>query len=227
MLEVENLHAYYGQAHILDGIGFRLEAGEAAVLVGRNGAGKSTTLKCLMGIVRGRAERIALDGQDIRALPPFRIARMGVAWVPEDRRAFTGLTVRQNLEVARQPASGEAEPWDQARVVALFPQLEALLDRPAGQLSGGEQQMLVLARGLMGNPRLMLLDEPSEGLAPLVLHAIAGAVRAMRDAGMTLLLAEQNLAFARKLADRALVLERGRLIEDGQIGTVAVGDLRR
>lgn len=152
---------------------------------------------------------------------------MGVAWVPEDRRAFAGLTVRQDLEVARQPASGEAEPWDQARVVALFPQLEALLDRPAGQLSGGEQQMLVLARGLMGNPRLMLLDEPSEGLAPLVLHAIAGAVRAMRDAGMTLLLAEQNLAFARKLADRALVLERGRLIEDGPIGTVAVGDLRR
>lgn len=227
MLEVENLHAYYGQAHILDGIGFRLEAGEAAVLVGRNGAGKSTTLKCLMGIVRGRADRLTLDGQDIRALPPFRIARMGVAWVPEDRRAFAGLTVRQNLEVARQPASGEAEPWDQARVVALFPQLEALLDRPAGQLSGGEQQMLVLARGLMGNPRLMLLDEPSEGLAPLVLHAIAGAVRAMRDAGMTLLLAEQNLAFARKLADRALVLERGRLIEDGPIGTVAVGDLRR
>ncbi|WGF88201.1 ABC transporter ATP-binding protein [Marinivivus vitaminiproducens] len=224
MLEVSDLHAFYGRAHILDGLSFRLDAGEAAVLVGRNGAGKSTTLKCLMGIVRSRARRIALAGRPIEALPPFRVARLGMAWVPEDRRVFTGLTVRENLAVGRRPPVDGIEPWTEARVVALFPQLDALLDRPAGQLSGGEQQMLTLARALMGNPKVILLDEPSEGLAPLVLHAIAGAVRAMREAGLTLLLAEQNLAFAGRLADRALVLERGRLIDDGPVGAVAFAE---
>jgi branched-chain amino acid transport system ATP-binding protein len=215
MLEVKALSAGYGQARILFGLDLELRAGEAVALLGRNGAGKSTTLKALMGLVPPSSGEVLLSGHRIERLPSWRIARLGLGYVPEDRRIFTDLTVEQNLEVGRQPPREGAPHWTLEKVFELFPVLARLAGRLGGQMSGGEQQMLAIARTLMGNPSVLLLDEPAEGLAPVVVQALGDAIRRLRGAGISLLLAEQNLRFARRVADRAVILESGELRYSG------------
>ena len=217
MLEVKALAAWYGQAQILFGVSLAVAAGECVALVGRNGAGKSTTMKSIMGLVARRRGRVAFRGCDISQLPPYRIGRLGLGWVPEDRRIFTDLTVRENLAVARQPPRDGAPTWDEAKLYALFPNLAAMPDRPGGRMSGGEQQMLTVARTLMGNPYLVLLDEPSEGVAPLIVEEMARMITALKAAGVAILLSEQNLHFARLVSDRAVVLEKGEVRFDGSM----------
>jgi branched-chain amino acid transport system ATP-binding protein len=209
MLEVSALDAWYGRAQVLYGVSLAVGAGECVALVGRNGAGKSTTMKAVMGLMAKKRGRVAFRGRDISALPPYRIGRLGLGWVPEDRRIFTDLTVGENLAVARQPARAGAPAWTPERLYALFPNLGAMPDRPGGRMSGGEQQMLTVARTLMGNPYLVLLDEPSEGVAPLIVEEMARMIVALKQAGVAILLSEQNLHFARLVSDRAVVLEKG------------------
>lgn len=220
MLQVEALDAFYGRAHILHGVTFEAPAGEVLVVLGRNGAGKSTTFRSLIGLLRPAAGRVVFAGQDIAGWEPHRIARAGLGYVPEDRRIFADLTVMENLEVGRQAARPGLEPWTPERLFRLFPNLGAMPNRAGGRMSGGEQQMLTMARTLMGNPRLVLLDEPSEGLAPLIVEQMAGAILALKAEGVTVLLAEQNLHFAARVADRAVVLEGGRVAWSG--GMVAL-----
>ena len=209
MLEVTALDAWYGQAQVLYGVSLSVDAGECVALLGRNGAGKSTTMKAIMGLLAKKRGRVAFRGRDISGLPPYRIGRLGLGWVPEDRRIFTELTVRENLAVARQPPRDGAPEWTPERLYALFPNLGAMPDRPGGRMSGGEQQMLTVARTLMGNPYLVLLDEPSEGVAPLIVEEMARMIVELKKAGVAVLLSEQNLHFARLVADRAVVLEKG------------------
>ena len=209
MLDVAGLDAWYGQAQILYGVSLGVGAGECVALVGRNGAGKSTTMKAIMGLMAKKRGRIAFRGQDISALPAYRIGRLGLGWVPEDRRIFTDLTVRENLSVARQPARQGLAAWTPEKLYALFPNLGQMPDRPGGRMSGGEQQMLTVARTLMGNPYLVLLDEPSEGVAPIIVEEMARMIVALKQAGVAVLLSEQNLHFARLVSDRAVVLEKG------------------
>lgn len=211
MLEVKGLNAAYGRAHILYDLALEARAGEVVVLLGRNGAGKSTTLKTLMGLVRARAGEIRFDGARIDRLPPFQIARLGLGYVPEDRRIFTDLTVAENLEVGRQVARPGAAAWTPEKLFALFPNLGRMRDRRGGRMSGGEQQMLTIARTLMGNPRAVLLDEPSEGLAPVIVQGIAGTIRELKREGLCVLLCEQNLHFAHAVADRAYIVEKGHI----------------
>jgi len=215
MLTVEALDAWYGQAQILYGVSLGVGAGECVALVGRNGAGKSTTMKAIMGLMAKKRGRIAFRGHDISALPAYRIGRLGLGWVPEDRRIFTDLTVRENLAVARQPKREGAPEWTPERLYALFPNLGAMPDRPGGRMSGGEQQMLTVARTLMGNPYLVLLDEPSEGVAPIIVEEMARMIVALKQAGVAILLSEQNLHFAQLVSDRAVVLEKGEVKFDG------------
>jgi len=217
MLEVESLDAWYGQAQILYGVSLGVGAGECVALVGRNGAGKSTTMKAIMGLIVKKRGRIAFRGRDIAGLPAYRIATLGLGWVPEDRRIFTDLTVRENLSVARQPPRDGAPTWDEAQLFRLFPNLGGMPDRPGGRMSGGEQQMLTVARTLMGNPYLVLLDEPSEGVAPLIVEEMARMITALKRAGVAVLLSEQNLHFARLVSDRAVVLEKGEVRFDGSM----------
>jgi branched-chain amino acid transport system ATP-binding protein len=222
MLEVAGLHAHYGRAHILADVSFAVGRGEVVAMLGRNGAGKSTTLKSIMGLVRPTRGRITFDGRDIAGRPPYQIARLGLGYVPEDRRLFPDLTVLENLEVGRRPAQDErGPPWTPARLFRLFPNLAALRERPAGQISGGEQQMLTIARTLMGNPRALLLDEPSEGLAPVIVEQLARTILELKGRGLTILLAEQNLRFARVVADRALIIDRGRIRHSGAFAELA------
>ena len=209
MLEVQSLEAWYGQAQVIYGVSLAVGAGECVALVGRNGAGKSTTMKAIMGLMARRRGRIVFRGTDISVLPTYRIGRLGLGWVPEDRRVFTDLTVRENLAVARQPPRDGAPTWTEEKLYALFPNLAAMPDRPGGRMSGGEQQMLTVARTLMGNPYLVLLDEPSEGVAPLIVEEMARMIVALKKEGVSILLSEQNLHFARLVADRAVVLEKG------------------
>ena len=220
MLTLTDLHSYYGRAHILQGVSFDLPAGEVMVLLGRNGVGKSTTMKSLIGIVRPARGRIDFAGTDIAGWDPHRIARAGLGYVPEERRIFTDLTVQQNLEVGRQPARDARPAWTEQRLFALFPNLSQMRNRAGGRMSGGEQQMLTIARTLMGNPRLLLLDEPSEGLAPVIVEQMAQAIVALKQQGVTVLLAEQNLHFAARVADRAAVLEKGRIVWTGTIAAL-------
>lgn len=215
MLEVKALNAAYGRAQVLYNVDLRLDAGEVAVLLGRNGAGKSTTLKAIMALVRPTSGEIRFEGRRIDTLQPYEIARLGLGYVPEDRRIFTGLTVAQNLWVGRQPARAGAPQWSEEKIYELFPNLAGMLDRVAAGMSGGEQQMLSIARTLLGNPKAVLLDEPSEGLAPLIVQQMAHTITELRRAGVTVLLCEQNLAFARQVADRAFILERGEVRYSG------------
>jgi branched-chain amino acid transport system ATP-binding protein len=208
-LEVRGLRAGYGRAQVLFDVELEASAGEVVALMGRNGAGKSTTLKAIMGLVEPLAGSVVFDGQAISGWPPYRIARLGLGYVPEDRRIFTDLTVEENLQVGRQPPRPGAPPWTDERLFALFPTLAGLRRRLGGRMSGGEQQMLCIARTLAGNPAAILLDEPSEGLAPVVLEQVARAVVEMKRAGVAVILAEQSLAFAGRLADRRYTLEKG------------------
>ena len=220
MLEVTGLNASYGRAQILFDLAFEARAGEVAVLLGRNGAGKSTTLKSLIGLVRPQAGEVRFAGQRVQRLQPFQIARLGLGYVPEDRRIFTDLTVAENLEVGRQPPREGAPSWTPQRLYELFPNLGRLQDRLGWRMSGGEQQMLTIARTLMGNPRAILLDEPSEGLAPLIVQQMARTIGELKREGLTVLLCEQNLHFARQVADRAYVIEKGHVRRSGSMDEI-------
>ena len=210
-LSVRDLHSYYGRAHILDGVFLDAAAGEVVALLGRNGAGKSTTLKSIIGLVRPAEGTVDLDGARISGEAPHRICRRGLGYVPEERRVFASLTVNGNLEVGRQPPRPGLTPWTPARLFELFPNLAGMGDRTAGQMSGGEQQMLTIARTLMGNPALVLLDEPSEGLAPVIVEQMVRAIRELKEEGLAIVLSEQNVNFAMKVADRAYIIEKGRI----------------
>ena len=208
-LEVRGLSAGYGRAQVLFEVDLDARDGEVVALLGRNGAGKSTTLKAIMGLIPLLAGSVKLDGESLNGLEPHEVARRGVGYVPEDRRIFTDLTVGENLEVGRQPVRANAPAWTEERLFALFPVLRALRERRAARMSGGEQQMLCIARTLAGNPSVVLLDEPSEGLAPLVVESVGRAIQEVKRAGVTVLLAEQSRHFAGRLADRAYLLEKG------------------
>jgi len=221
MLEVSRLDAAYGPAQVLHGLTLQARAGEVAVLLGRNGAGKSTCLKAIMGLLRPSGGEIRFDGRRIDRLEPFQIARLGLGYVPEDRRIFTDLTVMENLEVGRRTRSGERARWTPARLFELFPNLGRMRNRLGARMSGGEQQMLTIARTLMGNPRAMLLDEPSEGLAPLIAEQLASTVLELKRDGLTLLLCEQSVHFAQRVADRAFVIEKGQLCFAGTMQELA------
>ncbi|MFI4997650.1 MAG: ABC transporter ATP-binding protein [Hyphomicrobiales bacterium] len=227
MLAVEDIDVFYGRAQILHGVSFAAREGEIVALAGRNGAGKSTTLKAIIGLVPPSSGRIAFEGRDIAGLEPYRIARQGVGYVPEERRIFTDLSVAENLEVGARPATDGREPFTKERLIALFPNLGRSLDRSAGQLSGGEQQMLTIARTLMGNPRLILIDEPSEGLAPVIVEEMAKAMLALKQQKLTMIVSEQNLAFLAAIADSVVLLERGVMRHFGPMaGLMADEELR-
>lgn len=218
MLNVTNIESYYGAAKILYGVSLQAGAGEVVALLGRNGAGKSTLMKSIIGLVVPKAGSVRLHDQDITGQPPFAIARQGIGYVPEERRVFTSLTILENLEAGRQdrPTSGLA-PWTPERLFALFPNLAGMRTRRGGQISGGEQQMLTIARTLMGNPSVILLDEPSEGLAPKIVEQVADAIRELKAAGLTVLLSEQNMHFAALISDRAYVIEKGQIRYSGSM----------
>jgi len=211
MLEARDLSAGYGRAQILFGLDLAIDRGEVVALLGRNGAGKSTTLKALMGLIETRSGEVRFEGAHIERHAPHEIARLGLGYVPEDRRIFTDLTVAENLEVGRQPARTGAPTWGTEKLLALFPALGAMLKRRGGSMSGGEQQMLCVASTLAGNPRAVLLDEPSEGLAPVIVDQVAAAILEMKWAGVAVLLAEQSARFTERVADRGYKLEKGKI----------------
>jgi branched-chain amino acid transport system ATP-binding protein len=228
ILEVENLSAWYGAAQVLFGLTLRVGRGEAVALMGRNGAGKSTTLKAVIALMARRSGRVRFCGRDISRLRPYEIARLGVGFVPEDRRIFSDLTVAENLDIGRQPArrlplGAPAPLWTEERLNELFPNLAPMTNRLGRQMSGGEQQMLAVARTLMGNPHLVLLDEPSEGVAPVIVERMADTISELKKAGLSVLLSEQNIHFASLVCDRAYVLEKGQVQWEGAMAEL-VGD---
>jgi branched-chain amino acid transport system ATP-binding protein len=223
VLELTEVHAAYGPSRVLHGVSLTARAGEVVSLLGRNGAGKSSTLKAIMGLISVTGGEIRLDDRALLGLPTHQISRLGVGWVPEDRRVFGDLTVEENLRVGEKGGG----VWTVARVGTLFPKLAELARRRAGSLSGGEQQMLTVARTLMGNPRIVLLDEPSEGLAPVVARALGEQIAALKREGLTILLSEQNLRFAARLADRAYVIEKGQIRWEGPIARLMADEAAR
>jgi branched-chain amino acid transport system ATP-binding protein len=227
LLSVAGLHSYYGRAHILADVALDVAKGEVVVLLGRNGAGKSTTMKSIIGLVQPTAGNVTFDGADITGHAPHDIARIGLGYVPEDRRIFTDLTVMENLEVGRQKPREGAPQWTPERLFAIFPNLAEMRARPGGRMSGGEQQMLTIARTLMGNPRAILLDEPSEGLAPVIVEQMANTIGALKREGLTVLLSEQNLHFATLVSDRAYIIEKGRIRYEGTIAALMRDDAVR
>ena len=216
MLDVEAIHTYYGLSHILFEVSIGVPAGEIVCLLGRNGAGKSTTMKSIMGLVPPRRGSIRYKGREIAGKKPFQIARMGIGYVPDDRRVFADLTVGENLEISERKRGGETA-WTMERVYAFFPALGHIDSRKAGFLSGGEQQMLTIGRALMTNPDFLLLDEPTEGLAPIVVRLLEEQIGALRDRGLTVLLAEQNQKVALGLSDRGYVIDNGSIRYGGSI----------
>jgi branched-chain amino acid transport system ATP-binding protein len=208
LLALHDVHAAYGSSRVLFGISLEVAQGECVCLMGRNGVGKTTTLRSIMGLTPPTSGRVDWKGRNIAGLPSFRIARMGIGFVPEDRRIFAELTVRENLDVAAR-AAGRPGRWTIDTVFELFPKLRELAERQGGYLSGGEQQMLTIGRTLMGNPALLLLDEPYEGLAPLVVENLQEQIGRLKREGLTILLAEQGVEFSLALADRVYVLEKG------------------
>jgi branched-chain amino acid transport system ATP-binding protein len=222
MLTVESLSAWYGAARILYDLSFEVGRGEVVTLMGRNGAGKSTTMKTIMGLMAQRQGRVRFNGEDISGRKPFEIARRGLGFTPEDRRIFVDLTVMENLDVGRQPprrfADGSPAPsWTSEQLFTLFPNLAEMPERLGGRMSGGEQQMLTVARTLMGNPLLVLLDEPSEGVAPLIVEQMAHTILELKKQGLSILLSEQNIHFARLVSDRVYVLEKGQIHWHGSV----------
>ena len=227
LLQTKALASGYGRAEILAGIDLTIEPGAITALLGRNGAGKSTLIKTLIGLVRPRSGTMNFAGRDTTDLPSWRIARLGIGYVPEERRIFTDLTIAENLMVGVQPARDGRPAWTPAKIFALFPNLAERAHARARQISGGEQQMLAIARTLMGNPSLLLLDEPSEGLAPVIVAEMIFMLQRLRDTGVTILVAEQNLGFATQLANQAIILESGRLVWSGGMSAlVADPDIR-
>ena len=232
LLQVQGLNAWYGAAQILFDVSLQVGRGEVVALMGRNGAGKSTTLKALMGMVARRGS-VQFLGQDIARREPHDIARLGLGYVPEERRIFTDLSVMDNLEVGRQrprrwPDGTAAPEWTPEKLFALFPNLGEMPERPGGRMSGGEQQMLTVARTLMGQPLLVLLDEPSEGVAPLIVQQMARTIRALKAQGVSVLLSEQNLPFAQAVADRAYLIEQGQVVHEGRMADVVANpDVRK
>jgi branched-chain amino acid transport system ATP-binding protein len=226
MLSVENLTASYGAAQILFGLSLEVGRGEVVALMGRNGAGKSTTMKAIMGML-ARKGHVTFNGTDISKSKPHEIARLGLGYTPEDRRIFADLTVMENLDIGRQPArilaDGSPVPeWTPEKLFKLFPNLGEMPDRPGGRMSGGEQQMLTVARTLMGNPLLVLLDEPSEGVAPLIVEQMANTILELKKQGLSILLSEQNMIFAELVSDRAYILEKGEIRWKGTMAALAV-----
>ena len=225
MLEVEGLKAWYGAAQVLFEPSFHVGHGEVVALMGRNGAGKSTTLKALMALIPQRSGRVCFLDEDISDLKPFQIARRGLGFVPEDRRIFSDLTVAENLDIGRQPVrhlDGRPAPsWTMEKLFTIFPNLRDMPDRRGAHMSGGEQQMLTVARTLMGNPLLVLLDEPSEGVAPVIVEQMANAIVELKKEGLSVLLSEQNIHFAELVCDRAYVLEKGQLQWHGRMADLA------
>lgn len=216
LLQIDGLNAWYGAAQILFGVGLEVRRGEVVALMGRNGAGKSTTLKAIMGMLARRSGQVRFLGRDIARAEPHAIARAGLGYVPEDRRIFHDLTVLENLDVGRQaprhwPDGSAAPAWTPEALFKLFPNLGEMPHRPGGRMSGGEQQMLTVARTLMGNPFVVLLDEPSEGVAPLIVEQMAQMIVALKAQGVSILLCEQNMHFAELVSDRAYVLEKGQI----------------
>jgi branched-chain amino acid transport system ATP-binding protein len=226
MLSVENLGASYGAAQILYDLSLNVGRGEVVALMGRNGAGKTTTMKAIMGLMAQSTGKIRFDGHDISGRQPYEIARLGLGFTPEDRRIFSDLTVLENLDIGRQPprkfSDGVPAPvWTEEKLLALFPNLGEMPNRPGGRMSGGEQQMLTVARTLMGNPLLILLDEPSEGVAPLIVELMANTILELKKAGVSILLSEQNVHFAELVSDRAYVLEKGQIQWNGTMAELA------
>ena len=213
VLAVEDIYTAYGLSQVLFGVSIQVARGECVCLLGRNGVGKTTTMRSIIGLTPPRRGRVVWKGRDITGRPPYQIARAGIGFIPEDRRIFADLTVWENLDVASRGARNGG--WTVERVFDLFPKLRELVDRQGGFLSGGEQQMLTIARTLMGNPELLLLDEPSEGLAPLVVDHLKGQIGRLKRDGLTILLAEQNVGFSLDLADRVYVLEKGHIRFEG------------
>lgn len=221
LLQVKRLRAWYGRAQILFDVGLQVGRGEVVALMGRNGAGKSTTFKAVMGLLDRVDAEITFGGRDLRGLDAFQIARLGLGYVPEDRRIFTELTVMENLEVGRRPPRDGTPSWSEEKLFRVFPNLEQMRKRPGGRMSGGEQQMLTVARTLMGNPSLVLLDEPSEGIAPKIVDDLAGMIVELKREGLSVLLSEQNLHFAQLVCDRAYVLEKGQVKYEGTMVELA------
>ncbi|RIY42431.1 ABC transporter ATP-binding protein [Neopusillimonas maritima] len=226
LLEAKRLEAWYGAAQILFGFDLHVNRGEVVALMGRNGAGKSTTLKTIMGMLDKRRGDIHFLGHDISKTEPYHAARLGLAFVPEDRRIFTDLTVMENLSVGRQPprswSDGSAAPeWTHEQLFKLFPNLGEMPHRPGGRMSGGEQQMLTVARALMGNPFLVLLDEPSEGVAPVIVEQMVHMIMELKERGVSILLSEQNMHFAELVSDRAYVLEKGQMVYQASMQELA------
>jgi branched-chain amino acid transport system ATP-binding protein len=226
ILAVDGLSAWYGAARILFDLSFQVGRGEVVAMMGRNGAGKSTTMKALMALLPQRSGTVRFLGRDISRLKPYQIARLGMGYVPEDRRIFSDLTVAENLDVGRQPprtlADGRTAPaWTTEKLFALFPNLARMPQRRGAHMSGGEQQMLTVARTLMGNPLLVLLDEPSEGVAPVIVEQMANAIVELKKEGLSVLLSEQNIHFTRLVADRVYVLEKGQVQWQGAMATLA------
>ncbi|MBP6899626.1 MAG: ABC transporter ATP-binding protein [Burkholderiaceae bacterium] len=232
LLQAGGLGAWYGAAQILYGVDLEVRRGEVVALMGRNGAGKSTTLKTLMGMLAKRSGQVRFMGRDISRSEPHAIARLGLGYVPEDRRIFSDLSVMENLAVGRQPPrqwpDGTAAPsWAPEALFQLFPNLGEMPDRPGGRMSGGEQQMLTVARTLMGNPYLVLLDEPSEGVAPVIVEQMAQMILSLKRQGVSILLSEQNMHFAELVSDRAYVLEKGQMRWQGSMAELAADEATR
>jgi branched-chain amino acid transport system ATP-binding protein len=209
MLEVSNVNSFYGKAHVLNDLNLDVQRGQVVALLGRNGAGKTTTMKSIMQLVRPRSGKVTYQGQDITRWPAFKVARAGLGYVPEERRIFTQLTVLENLEVGRQPPRDGCVTWTEDMLFDLFPNLAERRHNRGKALSGGEQQMLTIARTLMGNPALILLDEPSEGIAPVIVEQMARVILQLKQEGLTVLLSEQNLHFAQAVADGVVIIEHG------------------
>lgn len=215
MIEVREIDSFYGKAQILRNLGFSIGAGEVVSILGRNGAGKTTTMKSIMQLVRPRSGSVTFNGTELVGLPPYKVAKMGLGYVPEERRIFTDLTILENLEVGRQPPREGVPEWSVDMLFELFPNLSERRKNRGKALSGGEQQMLTIARTLMGNPICLLLDEPSEGIAPVIVEQMAETIMRIKKQRLTVVLSEQNLHFARLVADRAIIIESGQKRFDG------------
>ena len=216
MLEVEGIHTFYGLSHILFGVSLRVDPGEVVCLLGRNGAGKTTTMKSIIGITPPKQGSIRFKGKEIIGIEPYLLTRKGIGYIPDDRRIFADLTVGENLEIAERKTK-KGEGWSRERIYGMFPALENIESRRGGCLSGGEQKMLAIARALMGNPEFILLDEPFEGLAPLLVYALEGQIRKLREAGLTVFIAEQNVRSTLRISDRGYIIDNGQIRYHGSI----------